>query len=102
MKRHRGIIPLPGPVQVKPQPETTVRVMPRTGMVGLNPQPEPPSIWRGEMTARQFVDLYGQALKDIEAQSSVKLKVDVRADRPLTPEQKRRLEAALRRLGLEP
>jgi hypothetical protein len=72
-----------------------------TASVGLNPQPEPPSAWSGQMTVDQFVELYRLVLRDLSATQGVKLKVELRPDRPLTPEQEEKLKAALREIGLQ-
>jgi hypothetical protein len=70
-------------------------------VVGLNPQPEPPSLWTGELTLQQFEQLYASALRDLHDDAGVKMKVELHSDRALTPQQERALRDALRKLGLE-
>jgi hypothetical protein len=68
--------------------------------VGLNPQPEPP-IWSGELSVQQFEQLYTSALRGLRDDQGLKMKVELRSDKALTPQQAQALRDELRKLGLE-
>ncbi len=86
----------------RPGASETMVYRPVGDPVRPNPQPQPPSAWSGELSLEQLLDLYVMALRKIDGEAGVRLKVDVRPSRPLTPAEQLVLLKALQDLGLEP